>query len=160
MSKHGDVQEAFYKIPKSVLCADGYYSPRTGKAIKLTASAKLIYTYMIGRLTFFTETQGGDHYESQSTIAEGCGLEYKTVGNILREFLENDVIRGVKLRPGGRGQWRWHYKYINKNLNYWIDVDGKHVAVVKQMIDNSKNKSIFVKSSQSYLNDDFDELPF
>lgn len=158
MSENGDVQEAFYKIPKSVLCADGYYSPKTGKAVKLTASAKLIYTYMIGRLTFFTEKQGGDHYESQSTIAEGCGLEYKTAGNILREFLDNDVIRGVKLRPNGKGQWRWHYKYINKNLNYWVDVDGAVIEVVKEIISTSPYKKQLAHRPKQ--DKDFDELPF
>lgn len=150
--------EAFYKLPKSLLCADGYYSPKTGAAVKLSAGAKLVYTYMLNRLTFFTEKQGGDHYESQSTIASGCGLEYQTVGKILRDFLEQDVIRGVKLRPGGMGQWRWHYKYINKDLNYWIDVDGHTTQVQKGVITRTKQDKFVKPPETEYY--DTDDLPF
>lgn len=110
--------DEFYKLPKSLALADGYISKKTGEAVKLSASSKIIYAYMLSKNEFFTETLKGQHYEAQSTIAKCCGVEYKAAGKILRSFLDHEVMEGKKLRPDS-GQWRWFYYKVHSDLVLW-----------------------------------------
>lgn len=110
--------DEFYKLPKSLALADGYISKKTGEAVKLSASSKIIYAYMLSKNEFFTETLKGQHYEAQSTIAKCCGVEYKAAGKILRSFLDHEIMEGKKLRPDS-GQWRWFYYKVHSDLMLW-----------------------------------------
>lgn len=98
--------------------ADGYISKKTGEAVKLTASGKIIYAYMLSKNEFFTETLKGQHYEAQATIAKCCGVEYKAAGTILRSFLDHEIMEGKKLKPDS-GQWRWFYYKVHSDLVLW-----------------------------------------
>lgn len=109
----------FYRLPKELARADGFISKVTGEPIKFSASGKLIYTYMLSKNEFFTEKIGGQHYESQATIARFCGIEYKSAGVILRTFLENGVMEGKKGRPEKGGQQRWFYYKVYSDLVLW-----------------------------------------
>lgn len=109
----------FYRFPKSLARADGFISKATGEAIKLSASGKIIYAYMLTKNSFFTEKMSGQHYESQATIAKFCGVEYKSAGAILRTMLDHGVLEGKKLRPDNGGQWRWFYYKIHSDLMLW-----------------------------------------
>lgn len=111
--------EQFYQLPKEMALADGFISKVTGEAIKLTASGKIIYAYMLTKNSFFTEKLQGQHYEAQATIAKCCGLEYKAAGAILRTFLEHGILEGKKLRPDKGGQWRWFYYKVHSDLMLW-----------------------------------------
>lgn len=110
--------DEFYKLPKSLAMADGYISKKTGEAVKLTASGKIIYAYMLSKNEFFTETLKGQHYEAQATIAKCCGVEYKAAGTILRSFLDHGIVEGNKLKPDS-GQWRWFYYKVHSDLMLW-----------------------------------------
>lgn len=110
--------DEFYKLPKSLAMADGYISKKTGEAVKLTASGKIIYAYMLSKNEFFTETLKGQHYEAQATIAKCCGVEYKAAGTILRSFLDHGIMEGKKLKPDS-GQWRWFYYRVHSDLMLW-----------------------------------------
>lgn len=110
--------DEFYKLPKSLAMADGYISKKTGEAVKLSASGKIIYAYMLSKNEFFTETLKGKHYEAQATIAKCCGVEYKAAGTILRSFLDHEIMEGEKLRPDS-GQWRWFYYKVHSDLVLW-----------------------------------------
>lgn len=110
--------DEFYKLPKSLAMADGYISKKTGEAVKLSASAKIIYTYMLSKNEFFTDVRKGQHYEAQSTIAKCCGVEYKAAGTILRSFMGHEIMEGQKLRPD-QGQWRWFYYKVYSDLILW-----------------------------------------
>ncbi|MNQ40509.1 hypothetical protein D3C85_541650 [compost metagenome] len=156
--------EDFYKMPKSLALADGYISKTTGEPVKLTASSKIIYTYMLSKTRFFTEVLNGKHFETQKTIAKFCGLEYKSTGAILRGFLEHGIIEGKKLRPNGEGQWRYHYFKVHSDIDLWEGGLDKF-EIIK---DNVKHKSVeqVEKPKQqpavSNAYDPFDEsdLPF
>ena len=110
--------DEFYKLPKSLAMADGYISKKTGEAVKLSASGKIIYAYMLSKNEFFTETLKGQHYEAQATIAKCCGVEYKSAGTILRSFLDHGIMEGKKLKPDS-GQWRWFYYKVHSDLMLW-----------------------------------------
>jgi hypothetical protein len=110
--------DEFYKLPKSLAMADGYISKKTGEAVKLSASGKIIYAYMLSKNEFFTETLKGQHYEAQATIAKCCGVEYKAAGTILRSFLDHEIMEGKKLKPDA-GQWRWFYYKVHSDLMLW-----------------------------------------
>lgn len=114
-----DTENTFYKAPKNLWRANGYISPKTSEIVLLKESEKIVYTYMIDRLVFFVEKQQGEHFESQETIADSCGLEYRVVGRILRGFMDNEVLQAKKIRPNDRGQWRWVYTHIEKSLTFW-----------------------------------------
>jgi hypothetical protein len=128
--------DEFYKMPKSLAMADGYMSKRTGEAVKLSASAKIIYTYMLSKNEFFTETLKGKHYEAQATIAKCCGVEYKSAGTILRSFLDHEILEGKKLRPD-QGQWRWFYYKVHSDLILWEGSVADH-----QIIEENKPKYV------------------
>lgn len=111
--------EQFYMMPKSLCMADGFVSKKTGDHIPLTSSMKLVYMYMVSRNDFFVNKKAGSHYESQATVADACGLEYKAAGKILRTLLDNGILEGDKLRPNGEGQWRWFYHKVHKDIVLW-----------------------------------------
>jgi hypothetical protein len=121
--------EQFYKMPKILARADGFLSKTDGSAVELTSSAKLVYVYMLSKNEFFTGKQSGQHYESQATIADACGLEYKATGKILRMFIDCGVFDGKKLRPGGEGQWRWFYHKVHKDIVLWEGTKGDYTIV-------------------------------
>jgi hypothetical protein len=108
----------FYMMPKLLARADGFISKETGEAVKLTASGKIIYCYMLTKNEFFTEKLNGKHYEAQATIAKLCGVEYKSAGTILRSFMEHGILEGKKLKPDS-GQWRWFYYKVHSDLVLW-----------------------------------------
>lgn len=152
-------EENFYKAPKSLWKAKGYFSPKTGEAIQLKESDKLVYVYMLDRLVFFVNKQKGQHFESQATIADACGLEYKVVGKILRSLMEHSVIEGKKLRPNGVGQWRWHYTSILKDLTYWVGSADNPEVIEKVAIGKPMSSITPVLKSIPVVNS-FDDLPF
>jgi hypothetical protein len=134
-----DTENTFYKAPKNLWRANGYISPKTKEIVLLKESEKIVYTYMLDRLVFFVEKQGGEHFESQETIATGCGLEYRVVGRILRGFMENDVLFAKKVRPNDRGQWRWVYTRIVKDLKFWY-----RSGVDKKVVKSSKSQKPYI----------------
>lgn len=111
--------DEFYKLPKSLAMADGFISKGTGEPVKLSATGKIIYAYMLTKNEFFTDKLKGQHYESQATIAKFCGVEYKSAGAILRTFIDHGVLEGKKLRPDKGGQWRWFYYTIHSDVMLW-----------------------------------------
>ena len=156
-------EENFYKAPKSLWRAKGYFSPKTGEAVQLKESEKLVYVYMLDRLVFFVDKQKGQHFESQATIADACGLEYKVVGKILRSFMDHSVIEGKKLRPNGVGQWRWHYTSILNDLDYWVGTIQEPEIIQKVFVDSAIKSSEQPKKANfvnATVNEDFDDLPF
>lgn len=153
--------ENFYKLPKDLARADGFISKKTGEAVKLSASGKIIYAYMLSKNEFFTETLKGQHYEAQATIASSCGLEYKACGNILRTLLEHEVLEGKKLRPNGEGQWRWYYYKVHSDLMLWVG-DTKDFEIIKEerkVVDKPKVQAI-PQTPQYEPHWDESDLPF
>lgn len=155
----------FYKLPKALAMADGFISKKTGEAINLTSSAKIIYSYMLSKNEFFTEALKGQHYEAQSTIAKCCGMEYKATGKILRTFLDHGIMEGQKLRPD-QGQWRWFYHKVHVDLDLWEGTT-KDFKVIEQKkskwVEKSKPQQIKPKPyAHIYTEPDWDDsqLPF
>ena len=153
--------EQFYMMPKSLCMADGFVNKKSGELIPLTSSMKLVYMYMVSRNDFFVGKKSGSHYESQATVADACGLEYKAAGKILRTFLDNGVIEGAKLRPNGEGQWRWFYHKVHKDLVLWKG-SLKEYEIIESLAAKpavkQENKSK-PQSAPSWVDDDSD-LPF
>lgn len=137
--------EQFYMMPKSLCMADGFVSKRTGDFISLTSSMKLVYMYMVSRNDFFVNKQAGSHYESQATVADACGLEYKAAGKILRTLLDNGILEGAKLRPNGEGQWRWFYHKVHKDIVLWKG-NVKEPVIIDQILAKTPLKSTITPS--------------
>ena len=113
--------DLFYKLPKPLVRAAGYYSPKNGEAIPFTSTAKIVYVHMLDRLHFFVDKQKGKHFEAQQTIAEACGMEYKAVGKVLRDFIATGVLEAKKGRELGNGSVhnRYYYTSIKHDLAFW-----------------------------------------
>lgn len=153
--------EEFYKLPKSLALADGYISKATGEAIKLSASGKIIYAYMLTKNGFFTDKMKGQHFESQATIAKACGLEYKAAGTILRAFIEHGVMDGKKLRPEKGGQWRWHYSKVFTDIVLWEgSIDNFNIVEEKKPV--KVQDTPIQQNPQAFVEPAWDdpELPF
>ena len=124
-------EDVFYKFPTALMRAQGFVNKETGELVKLTPLAKQVYVYMLSRNRFFTSDLKSEHYETQQTIADACGCEYKVAGKILRSFVDNGIVRADKLRPNGVGQWRWFYREVTE-MNLWFSekpVDNKNEKV-------------------------------
>jgi len=153
----------FYKLPKDLAKADGFIDKKTGEPIKITASGKIVYAYMLTKNEFFTEKLQGQHYESQATIAKACSLEYKAAGTILRSFLDHGVIEGKKFKPENGGQVRWHYYKVFTDLVLW-EGDTKDFKLIEQKVVKIPEKTPDKPQvkPQPYAQPDWDEsdLPF
>lgn len=130
-------EDVFYKFPTALMMAQGFVNKETGELVKLTPLAKQVYVYMLSRNRFFTSELKSEHYETQQTIADACGCEYKVAGKILRSFVDNGIVRADKLRPNGVGQWRWFYREVTE-MNLWFSekpVDNKNEKVQNTQTD-------------------------
>ena len=157
-------EETFYKTPKTLLEADGYFSPKTGEPVVIRSSEKLIYIYMLDRLKFFVDVLGGQHFESQETIAKKCGLERKSVIRAMVSFVEHGVVQAEKGKPEKGGRERWFYHSINPDLKFWCGSIEKPEPIEKQYSSQSKRGTIKAKKNpvpvQNYLNDEEFDGPF
>lgn len=114
----------FFKTPKHLTRAKGYFSPKDGNPIRLTHTEKAIYVYMVDRFNFFVKRGVRELFESQQTIAEACGMEYKAVGKVLRAFIDNGVMVAKKGKDAGSAHNRYYYTKIETDLTYWTgDID-------------------------------------
>lgn len=128
-------EENFCKVPKSLMRAKGYYSKADGKPVPLNSTDKIVYIYMLDRLGFFVGQQKGQHFESQQTIATACGLEVKAVGRILRSFHGHGILEAKKQSPSDKGNWRWYYKSIVKDVDFWVGSVDKPEKLTKTFSD-------------------------
>lgn len=132
----------FYQTEKSLWKAKGYYSPETGELVCMTNSDKIVYMYMLDRVTFFVEELKTLHFESQETISESLNLERKVVGKALRGFLEHGVLKGEKRKPDKGGQLQWFYSAVCKDMKYFVQ-DGKPVSEEK-VVKSTKQRKPYI----------------
>lgn len=109
----------FYKLPQDLCTASGFVSKKDGSFIPLTSSAKLVYVYVLHRNQFFVTKKKGEHFETQTTIAEACGVEYRTVMRIMKDFRDNGVVVSEMKKTGGSGYVRYFYKFVDADLVLW-----------------------------------------
>lgn len=152
--------EEFYKLPKDLAKADGFISKKTGEMIKITSSGKLVYSYMLTRNEFFVRKLNGDHFESQATVAEACGIEYKAAGRILRDFVEHEAIVAHKGKPDRGGQWRWYYTSVSKDIVLWVENGGNFVLLDEQPKKPVKQYTAKAKQPQPVQTHYEEDLPF
>lgn len=89
--------QIFYRAPKDVLAAHGFVSPKTGEFITMKSTDKLILIYMLDRTPHLTSTKGS-HFETQTTIGDAIGVEWKAAARALKVFTEHGVILSKKER--------------------------------------------------------------
>lgn len=143
----------FYQTQKVLWKSNGFFSPTTGEAIKLTSSEKAVYMYLSDRITFFVEKQGSEFFEEQGTVAEELGLEKKTVWRCMKKFKEHAVVVGQS-RRSSKGNMLWFYTEIKKDLKFWVgsEQEPKPITPIKV------NKTTFLaKKPSKYVPDLSDE---
>lgn len=141
----------FYVAPKDLIRSTGFVSPSTGEFVNLTPLAKIVYLYMMSQNKFFTETLGGQHYETQSSIAEACDTEYLVVGRIMKTFITHGVVKAEKRKPETGGNQRWFYTDVVTSLTYWKKGD---VKILNEVLDTKEN---FDKMAPQTENIEYDD---
>lgn len=90
--------EQFLMIPYKLLSAAGYVS-KDGECVKMTLTEKIIYAHLRNRFDFF-KGLGKEYYDTQQSIAAVCNMDIKSVGNVLRKFIKDDLTTIYK-KPYG-----------------------------------------------------------
>lgn len=124
--------ESYNQIPKDLQAASGFISKtEPEKVVELSPGAKLIYVYMLDRTKFFVEAQKGEHFETQQTIANACGLEVKSATRALGLFVYHGAIEAsVTHKKGMSRHQQWYYRKVNTDIELTQRVDkGRHVSV-------------------------------
>ena len=143
----------FYQTQKVLWKSNGFFSPATGEAVKLTSSEKAIYMYLTDRITFFVEKQGSEFFEEQGTVAEELGLEKKTVWRCMKKFKDHAVVVGQS-RRSSKGNMLWFYTRIEKNLNFWVGSEQEPKPLTPVKIGKSQAAT---KQPYKHVYDPFEE---
>lgn len=92
-------QDQFLMIPYKLLRAVGYVKP-DGECVKMTLTEKIIYAHIKNRFEFF-KSLGKEYYDTQQAIADVCSMDVKSVGKIIRTFMEKGLVEAYKKRFNG-----------------------------------------------------------
>lgn len=108
--------DLFYKAPKQLFSSNGFVSKKTGEILPLTQNAKILLMYMIDRTSFFGSS-GLKLFETQRTIGEACGIEYKAVARTLKVFVDHEIIvaekkRNLDISPHAQ----WYYTSVDTSV--------------------------------------------
>lgn len=128
--------DEYFKMPAELMRCSGFVSKKTGELIPITHTAKLVLTYMINRNRFFAEVMSGDHYETQVTIGDACGLEYKAAARALKTFVDHDVILAEKVRNTKISPHKcFYYRSVDTSVElYGSEVARKQKAVEEKPV--------------------------
>ncbi len=141
--------ELFYKLSQEMCRASGFVSKSDGSMVSLSSSAKIVYAYMLHRNDFFVRQLKGDHFETQTTIADACGIEYRTVMRIMKDLTTHGVIVARKEKSDRSGYVRYSYESVSENLTYWYGKkDNPTFGEPKIVVDNH----VVTEYSDDFLN--------
>lgn len=138
--KNNTNTEQFLIMPYKLLSSAGYVS-KDGECIKMNLTEKIIYAHIRNRFEFF-KGLGKEYYDTQQSIAAVCNMDIKSVGNVLRKFIKDDLTTIYK-KPYGNFIKN---VYVNvPSLHLWYkdkpvsidDVDDFKVEFVEDMRDIS-----------------------
>lgn len=123
--------DQFYRSPKELFACHGFYSKITGEQVELTPYTKLVLIYMLDRTKFFVDHQKGQHYETQISIGNACGMEYRAAARALKVLTDHGVIKAEKIRNLHISPHKcWYYRGIETEITLWKKDDGKSAIVV------------------------------
>lgn len=151
----------FYKAPKQLFRSCGFVSKTTGDVVEISLIAKVVFMYMMDRTAFFTDEQKAEHFETQATIGEACGLERKAVARALKLFVDNGAIiakkqRNLALSPHSQ----WYYKSVDTTIEMVVRESGEMVSMSTGLVlgEEVKQEEIIkpvVTETEDDYNDDF-----
>lgn len=128
-------KEQYCKVPKELMACNGFYSKITGEQIELTPYTKLVLIYMLDRTKFFVDTLKGTHYETQVSIGNACGMEYRAAARALKILTDHGVIKAEKIRNLHISPHKcWYYRGIETEISLWKKEDTKPTIVVDNEI--------------------------
>lgn len=155
----------FYKAPKQLFRSCGFVSKATGQVVELSVSAKIVLMYMIDRSDFFVTEKGKDHFETQSTIGDACGIDRRSAARALKLLVDTGVISAVKQRRLALSPHsQWYYKEVDSSIELvvksgedYVSMDtglviGEKLEVVIQPQPEKVDKKINNDYSDDFLN--------
>lgn len=130
--------EPFYKAPKQLFKSCGFISKVTGEVIPMTQNAKIVLMYMMDRTAFFAG-QSLNHFETQATIADACGMECKAAARSLKVFVDHGVIDAVKQRTlAVSPHSQWYYRSVDTSVDLVAKVDESVVSMTTGVVIGKK----------------------
>lgn len=149
--------QAWCKAPKNLMASTGFVSKKTGEKVELTASTKLVLIYMMDRNEYFTKKLKGQHYETQESIGEACGISVKTAGRLLRVLVNNKVITGAKKRNlSVSPHMCWYYEGVDMNTVFYKDhEEPERLHEAEKPEEVPKAPDVVIGSSSSDVNQDY-----
>ena len=130
-------ERVFYKTDKALWKAKGFFSPKTGEAVSISALDKMVYMHIENRITFFVDVKNGEYFETHDTIAESLGLEKKAIGKSTKKWRDAGVFHG-KSKRSASGNLQWTYSGVVRDLNFWNGDMEKPVPIIPEMYEQDK----------------------
>ena len=146
----------FVAVPYDLLKADGYVN-KDGDFIPLSLIEKMIYSYVYSRWKYFVKEKKGDYYDTQESIADGLNIDRRSVMRKLKQFMEEGIVKGEKVKFSNYMNW----KYTNiSELKLWKEVDGKKEMIVPVKYEKKTVKPPKQNIVIPMLGEDSCDLPF
>lgn len=101
-----EAQARFLKIPHDILCATEFVSRKTGEAVSLNPTNKILWCWMKCSYDSYSG-KGNTYYESQSSIAEATGTSVRTVIRAMELFEQHGYL--IKVRKWDGCVWQLPY---------------------------------------------------
>lgn len=101
---------SYITVDISLLRSEGFVCPVSGELVRLTGNDKLLYSYMRNRIDFFVTRQGGEYFDTQSSIADALNLNITSVRKGLTKFQKSGILVAEKIKF--RNYWNWRYLEI------------------------------------------------
>ena len=117
----------FYKAPKQLFRSCGFVRKSDRMVIDLMITTKVVLMYMIDRVGFFS-VEGGEHFETQATIGDACGIDRRSAARALKLLVDNGVISAVKQRRLALSPHsQWYYKGVDLDIEL-VERIGEHLV--------------------------------
>lgn len=156
----------FYKAPKQLFRSCGFVNKESGQIVEMNLTAKVVLMYMLDRTAFFTDEQNAEHYETQATIGDACGIERKAAGRALRLLVDNGVViakkqRNVALSPHSQ----WYYKEVDTSIELVVKESGEFVLmstgeVLGEKIVETEQSVVDNTEENEYIDDFLNSVDF
>ena len=156
----------FYKAPKQLFRSCGFVNKASGQVVEMNLTAKVVLMYMLDRTSFFTDEQNAEHYETQATIGDACGIERKAAGRALRLLVDNGVViakkqRNLALSPHSQ----WYYKQVDVTIDLVVKQGDEFVSmttglVLGEKIEEKQEIKIDKPEPDEYIDDFLSSVDF
>ena len=150
----------FYKAPKQLFRSCGFVCKSDGSVVDLSVSTKIVLMYMIDRSEFFITEKGKEHFETQSTIGDACGIDRRSAARALKLLVDTGVISAVKQRRLALSPHsQWYYTGVDVTIELVEKIGDQFVSMDTGLIIEEKQE-VAQKAELTYDDDFLNSVDF